>query len=388
MDRRRFLALGTASAAALALGRVAFATTPGEARFVFLFLRGGLDGLHALAPHADADYLALRPRLALRDAGVIDLDGYFGLNAAMAGLMPLWRAGDLAFVPASATGYRDRSHFDGQNMLENGSGQPFGARDGWLNRAIAGLNGGDRRLGLSLGTTVPLILQGAAPVQAWTNEDIPDPSEDFLQRIGRLYADDPLFAAAYRDARASVQPDMDMAAMQGGGNGGAFVLAARAAADLLSQAEGPRIAVMDLGGWDTHVGQPGRLGRQLEVLTRGLLALREGLGDAWARTVVMVGSEFGRTAGENGSNGTDHGTGGLAMLAGGAVVGGRIHGDWPGLGPRDLFEGRDVHALNPYEGLFKAVLTNHLGLDRSYLERVVFPGTDRIDPATGLVRGV
>ncbi|GAB4274582.1 MAG: DUF1501 domain-containing protein [Pararhodobacter sp.] len=393
MDRRRFLVLsGAAGAAALARGRVAFATTPGEARFVFVFLRGGLDGLHALVPHADADYRRLRPGLALTGEAVRDLDGYFGLNAALDPLLPLWHAGELAFVPAAATRYRDRSHFDGQNLLENGTGQPFGARDGWLNRAIAGLTGGDRRLGLSLGTTVPLILQGAAPIQAWTNETIPDPSEDFLNRIARLYADDPQFDAAYRAARNGVQPEMDMMDMAGvngrPGAGGEFILAARAAGALLAHPRGPRIAVMDLTGWDTHVNQAGRLTNRLGILARGMTALRDALGADWSRTVVMVGSEFGRTAAENGAGGTDHGTGGLAILAGGAVAGGRVLGDWPGLGARDLFEGRDVQALNAYEGIFKAVLSDHLGLDRAYLDRVVFPGAEGIAPAPGLFRPV
>ncbi|MCB1394679.1 MAG: DUF1501 domain-containing protein [Rhodobacter sp.] len=388
MDRRRFLMTsGAGLMAALAGNGVAFAAAPTEKRFVFIFLRGGLDGLHALAPYADADYRRLRPRIALERDAVIDLDGYFGLHTAMEGLMPLVRAGELAFVPAAATGYRERSHFDAQNMLENGSGVPYGARDGWLNRAILGLNAGDRRLGLSLGPTVPLILQGQADVQSWSNDTLPDVDADFLTRVAGLYQQDPAFADAFHDAQGAIMPDVDMAGMNGQiGAARNFPLSAQAVAALLAEAAGPRVAVMDLQGWDTHFAQPVRLRDLLRLLSEGLVALREGLGPVWRDTVVMVGSEFGRTAAENGNNGTDHGTGGLAMLAGGAVNGGRILGDWPGLSARALFEERDVLAVNAYESLFKSVLIDHLGLGAAYVEGAVFPNARGIAPMSGLLR--
>lgn len=390
MDRRSFLiGSGASLMATLAASGVSFARAPTENRFVFVFLRGGLDGLHALAPYADADYRRLRPRLALERDALIDLDGYFGLHRSLGPLEPLWRRGELALVPAAATQYRDRSHFDGQNMLENGAGHPFGADDGWLNRAIAGLNGGDRRLGLSLGPNVPLILQGEADVQSWSHDSLPDASADFLRQVQAIYQQDRLFADAFHDAQGALDPDIDMSGMRGGdiGNDVNFPIAAAAAADLLAQPEGPRIAAMDLSGWDTHLNQPFRLRRLLGFLAEGLLALRDGLGPDWARTVVLVGSEFGRTAQENGSQGTDHGTGGLAILAGGAVSGG-IHGRWPGLTPQSLFEGRDVQALNPYEGIFKSVLTAHLGLDAGYVEDRVFPNSRALSPMRGVLRAL
>ncbi|WP_323021798.1 DUF1501 domain-containing protein, partial [Pararhodobacter sp.] len=142
----------------------------------------------------------------------------------------------------------------------------------------------------------------------------------------------------------------------------------------------------DLNGWDTHANQTGRLRGLLDLLARGILTLREGLGGEWSRTVVMVASEFGRTAAENGGGGTDHGTGGLALLAGGAVRGGRILGDWPGLSPTALNDERDVRAVNAYEAIFKAVLIGHLGLDPGYAERVVFPDSGLLEPFTGLLR--
>jgi uncharacterized protein (DUF1501 family) len=384
LERRSFLT-GAAALAALASARAAFADAPIDRRFVLVLLRGGLDGLHALPPHHDRDYRRRRPTLALSPDPALDLDGYFGLHPALAELMPLYRAGELLLVPAAATRYRDRSHFDGQNMLENGSGKPYGAQDGWLNRAIVALNGGDRRLGLALGPSVPLILQGPARVRGWSDSLLPAAGEDFLARMTVAYQNDPLFASALRDARGGAKPAVGTGDMAGEpGRQQVHLKAARAAADLLARPDGPRVAVLESQGWDTHFAQERRLTELLGDLSRGLLELKRGLGDAWRETVVMVVSEFGRTAAENGSRGTDHGTGGLALLAGGAVAGGRIVGDWPGLSDRTLYEGRDVLAANAYERLFKAVLTGHLGLDPGFIEDRVFPASRAQSPMDGL----
>jgi uncharacterized protein (DUF1501 family) len=388
LERRSFLtAAALAAFAALASRRAAFAAAPTDRRFVLVLLRGGLDGLHALPPHGDGDYRRLRPTLALSPDPALDLDGHFGLHPALADLMPLYRAGELLLVPAAATRYRDRSHFDGQNMLENGSGKPYGAQDGWLNRAILGLNGGDLRLGLALGPSVPLILQGTARVRNWSDSSLSALDEDFLARITLAYRNDPLFAAALRDASGGVKPAVAMADMASEpGREQVYVKAARVAADLLAQPDGPRIAALESQGWDTHFAQERRLTELLGEVSRGLLELKRGLGEAWPETVVILVSEFGRTAAENGSRGTDHGTGGLALLAGGAVAGGRIVGDWPGLSDRALYEGRDVLAANAYERLFKAVLTDHLGLDLGFVEDRVFPASRAQSPMDGLFR--
>jgi len=387
LNRRTFLQSSAAGLMASAMGtRMGFAKVPGNNRFVFVFLRGGLDGLHALAPFADPRYRQLRQTLALDASQVTSLDGYFGLHSAMAGLVPMFQAQELLFVPAASTRYRSRSHFDGQNLLENGSGRPYGAQDGWLNRAIMGLNDGDRRLGLALGPTVPLILQGAAEIQTYANSPLPEVDDDFLTRLSLMYRQDPLFAQALRDAQASPNPDMSDMREESPLARQEFAVSARVAADLLSQESGPRIAAMEMLGWDTHINQPGRLNRLLGDLAQGLIALRDGLGSAWGQTVVVVASEFGRTAAENSNRGTDHGTGGLAMLAGGAVAGGRIAGDWPGLSSRALFEGRDLAPLNDCESLFKSVLISHLGLDPGYVERNVFPDSRTSEPMQGLLR--
>ena len=391
LDRRSFLKLCCATGLAAASPRLALATVPTENRFVLVMLRGGLDGLHAVPPYADPDYSRLRPTLALaapgRENGALDLDGSFGLHPALAPVGRLYAEGQLLVIPAATTGYRARSHFDGQNMLENGSGVPFGAKDGWLNRAIASLNQDDRRLGLALGPAVPLLLQGEASVATWANSPLPKPNEDFLRRLARTYEGDPLFARALADARGSMAPSMGGASGRRGQRSREFETAAMAAASLLARTGGPRIAVMESQGWDTHFGQHWRLARLFAQLSAGLMALKEGLGAHWRSTVVMVVSEFGRTAAENGSRGTDHGVGGLALLLGGAVKGGRVAGAWPGLTRTALYEGRDVRPTTHYESLFKAALIGHLGVSPAVVEDRVFPQSRTLAPAEELLRG-
>ena len=391
LDRRSFLKLCCATGLAAASPRLALAAVPTENRFVLVMLRGGLDGLHAVPPYADPDYSRLRPTLALaapgRENGALDLDGSFGLHPALAPVGRLYAEGQLLVIPAATTGYRARSHFDGQNMLENGSGIPFGAKDGWLNRAIASLNQGHRRLGLALGPAVPLLLQGEASVATWANSPLPKPNEDFLRRLARTYKGDPLFARALADARGSMAPSMGGASGRRGQRSREFETAAMAAASLLARTDGPRIAVMESQGWDTHFGQHWRLARLFAQLSAGLMALKEGLGAHWRSTVVMVVSEFGRTAAENGSRGTDHGVRGLALLLGGAVKGGRVAGAWPGLTRTALYEGRDVRPTTHYESLFKAALIGHLGVSPAVVEDRVFPQSRALAPAEELLRG-
>ncbi|MEZ5649061.1 MAG: DUF1501 domain-containing protein [Burkholderiaceae bacterium] len=272
-------------------------------------------------------------------------------------------------------------------MLENGSNRPFGASDGWLNRAVVALHEGDRRLGLSVGPAMPLILQGKAGVQTWSDSTLPELDDDFLRRIRQVYDGDPVFARALDDAMASVKPTPGRSeAVPGKPRESAFELAARVAADLLARDDGPRIAAMDIQGWDTHFSQESRLRKLFEQLSAGVLELRTGLGRAWTRTVVLIVSEFGRTAAENGSRGTDHGTGGLALLAGGAVRGGRVLGRWPGLARTALFEGRDLHPVNALEGLFKGVLLAHIGLDERTVDATILPAGAGTMAMTDLLR--
>lgn len=391
MDRRTFFGMSSAALmSALLRSGTAFAAAPGDARLVMIVLRGGLDALHALPPYADPDYHRLRPRLGLGgsrlDVTPVDLDGYFGLHPGLSTLLPLYQAREVLFLPAAATAYRDRSHFDGQNMLENGSGAPFGARDGWLNRALLGLNDFDRRLGLALGPAVPLILRGDAPVQAWSESRLPEVDTDFLVRLQRVYARDPLFFDALHDAQGALKPDFDRALLEETrGRAKDTRLAALAAGDLLGRAEGPRIAVIEIGGWDTHFAQERRLSELLAQVSDAILTVKSELGPVWANTVVSVVSEFGRTAAENASAGTDHGTGGIALLAGGAVRGGQIAGTWPGLSARALYQNRDLRAVNAYEAMFKALLIGHLGLSEGFVEDNVFPNAQAFAPMSGVL---
>lgn len=389
-DRRCFLKMSSAGvAASLACPQIAFADAPTDKRFIMIFLRGGMDGLHALSPYADNDYKRLRPILGLnapgQKNGVLDLDGYFGLHASFAPLKKLYASNELSLIPAASTGYRNRSHFDGQNVLENGSGTPYGAKDGWLNRAILGLNEGDRRLGLALGPTIPVILQGDGNVQTWANSQLPEADEDFLKQLGRVYGSDPLFTKTLEAANMAQDPNINMSGMtRRQMRNDNTKISSKAAANLLSQSNGPRIAVLEIQGWDTHFDQERRLSSLFEELSEAITTLKSGLGPQWQQTAVMVVSEFGRTAAENANRGTDHGTGGLAMLAGGAIKGGKIAGEWPGLSSKALYEGRDVLAANSYEGLFKSMLISHLGLEQSYVEDHVFPNSQSIFPMEGL----
>lgn len=398
MHRRGFLqTLGAASlATTFSNTGLSFASAPTDNRLVFIVLRGALDGLHALVPYADKNYKLLRPKLALGgpgsqnngNKGVINLDGYFGLHPALSPLHKLYLENELLLIPASSTKYRSRSHFDGQNMLENGSGKPFGAKTGWLNRAIVNLNDKDTRLGLSIGPTVPLILQGDALVQTWAQSGLPKADEDFLSRVAYTYKDDPLFSNILSAAQESIKPKSnmnDLMKKKGRANKD-FVLSATAAADLLSRPTGPRLAVMEMQGWDTHHGQIFRLNKLLNELANGIITLKSGLGSKWKKTAIVVVSEFGRTAAENGSAGTDHGVGGLAMLAGGSIKGGNIGGIWPGLGKASLYEGRDVTPTTDYESIFKSVLIQHLGLKQSIIEDTIFPASSASLPMENLFK--
>ncbi len=390
--------LQTAGSAALigaaAPARVAFGAAPTENRLAVVILRGGLDGLHAVPPYGDPRYRALRPRLAVappgEEDGALDLDGAFGLHPALAPLHRLYRQKQLLIVPAASTGYAERSHFDGQNVLENGTAIPYGAQDGWLNRALLRLNDGDRRLGLSVGHTVPLVMRGAARVQTWAPTNLPQADDDFLTRLAFVYEGDAMLADALAQARGSQEIAAGMMDRKAPGRGqrGQYKALAQAAGRLLASADGPRIAVFEAGGWDTHFGQIFRLRQQLGELAAGLTAFQQSLGPVWDKTAVIVLSEFGRTAAENGSGGTDHGVGGIAFLLGGAVAGGRFAGDWPGLSERALYEGRDLQPTTDTRSLLKAMLRDRMGLDEAYIEDTVFPGSRQAAPLDGLFRSV
>lgn len=379
-------------AALTALPGLALARGPEtDRRLVFVFLRGGLDGLAAVPPHGDPDLARKRGDLAIpapgAAGGALKLDGTFGLNPLLGELHKLYGAGELAVLHAVATPYRERSHFDAQNVLENGTAKAYGRDSGWLNAALAEVSPRGQG-GVALGAAVPLVLRGAAPVGSWSPSVLPSPDPDMLDRLARLYRDDPLFAkpfAAALDAQ-SLMAGQD-GGMRGEGRGASVLPLVNAAAKFLVQKDGPRVATIDFGGWDTHANQAGEfspLTRNLRQLDRAAAVLKSALGPVWKDTAVLVVTEFGRTVAMNGSRGTDHGTGAAAFVLGGAVRGGRVLAQWPGLADGDLLDGRDVRPTQDLRGLFKAALAAQLGLGEAALETKVFPDSRGVRPLAGL----
>ncbi len=405
MATRRHVLKGLAATTALTASPVAmqraFGAVPGDARFVVVILRGGMDGLAAVAPYGDRAYRRQRGDLAMpgpsEENGLRDLDGFFGLHPSLAPLHPLFANGELAIAHAVGTQYRERSHFDAQNVLENGTDTPHSRPDGWLNRAIAALDGGESPVGLSVGANVPLIIRGPARYSTYAPQALPALTTDFVTRLEAMYRQDPVLATTLDMARGSQAMQTEvlgksaagMARNRRGGGAAFYREALSAAGKLLGDAHGPRIAVLDTDGWDTHAFQgttQGALATQLGYLSEGLTRLQDGLGAAWRRTAVIVITEFGRTAAINGTKGTDHGTGGVALLLGGAVAGGRVVTPWPGLDPRHLYDGRALAPATDLRSVLKGMLRDHLGIADAHLEERVFPDSRSAQPLSGLIR--
>ena len=406
MKRREFLSLGALATggAFLTRGLALAAVSERKPRFVLVILRGALDGLAAVPPYADPAYAGLRGEVALKApgaaGGALPLNGFFGLHPSLSFLQQSYAARELIVFHAVASPYRERSHFDGQDVLENGSLKAHALQSGWLNRALTQLPGRvPRECGVALGQNVPLVMRGPAAVTSWSPTRMPTLDEDTLARLTDLYAKDPLLSVRLADATAADAMVAGEAGMQGapGANPGAAVQAAnaryaqlvQAAAGFLRQDEGPRVAVFDTTGWDTHAnegGAEGQLAGRLGALDKGLASLREQLGAAWADTAVLLVTEFGRTAAVNGTRGTDHGTATAAFLLGGAVAGGRVLAEWPGLSARALYEGRDLAPTLDLRSVFKGVLSEHLKVGTRTLEERVFPDSASARPLSGLMR--
>jgi len=390
LPRRGFL-LGLGALASLGGARLAFAAgTTGEARLVVVILRGAMDGMHALVPYGDAKYAALRGPLALPEpgqpAGVLDLGGFFGLHPRLAALHALYAEGALLPVHAVAGPYRTRSHFDGQDLLEGGAEQRLGS--GWLNRALAHLPDGSgpdaARSGLALGLDLPLLMRGEREVGMWSPPRPTRPEPDLYLRMAELLHDDPVLGPGMVEglrSRGFAQAALALGAPMAGGG---FVRLASAAGRMLAAPRGPRVAALEIGGWDTHAGQAERIAPVLAALDDGIAALRRELGTAWARTAILCVTEFGRTARANGNFGTDHGTGGAAFLAGGAVRGGRVLADWPGLGAGRLVENRDLQPTRDLRAIAKGLLRDHLRLPAAAVA-AAFPGSNAVAAEAGLL---
>ncbi len=376
LDRRRFLSFsGLGAGALLVAPRMALATVATDRRFVFIIQRGAADGLNIVAPYADPAYARLRGALAIDPSSATKLDGTFALHPSLVETAKMYGQHQALFVHAIASPYRDRSHFDGQNVLETGGTQPYQEKDGWLNRLVAMMPSA-REQAIALAATVPMALRGAARVTSYAPTSLPQPSDDLLLRVGQLYAADPQLHPLWTSALAAQGLAEGSAAKQDPASLGTL------AASFLSKPDGPRIAMLETGGWDTHSGQDARLAAQLKALDTLVTSLRDGLGRAWAQTTVLVATEFGRTAAANGTGGTDHGTGSVAMIIGGAVKGGRVVADWPGLAPSALYESRDLKPTAALDSLIAGVAGESLGLDPPRVARMLF---DRSDSVTGLI---
>ncbi|MDR7069241.1 uncharacterized protein (DUF1501 family) [Pseudoxanthomonas japonensis] len=375
LTRRHFLAAGAAATTLSVWPRFARATGSNDTRLLIVLLRGGLDGLHAVIPAGDPQYASLRGRLAVPDARRLDAD--FALHPALAFSQELYARREWLPIVAVAPPYRQRSHFEAQDNLESGAAATGGASNGWLNRCVAAL---PTSRALSVSTVMPLILRGPADATTWSPPLPDEVNPILLQHLQRLYAADAVLAHPFGQAMAAQ-------GMQAGGNVARLPQAMAAAARFMAAVDGPRIGFVENAGWDTHAQQAPVLARKLAELDQGLKQFHDGMGGAWARTVVMVVTEFGRTAAVNGTGGTDHGTGTLAMLTGGAVAGGRIAGDWPGLARAQLNEGRDLRATNDLRGVFKGVVGDHLGIARTALDTRVFPDSSNAPAMAGLLRG-
>ncbi len=405
LNRRHFLrmggAVGCCAAASPLVAPVAMASAPWDQRLVVIVLRGGMDGLDVLRPHGDPELARLRQRWLAPDAleGMRDLDGFFGLHPALDGLWPLWQAGELGFAHAVSTPYRDkRSHFDGQDLLEAGMPDLAGLsapRDGWLNRMLQQVPGLQAETAFSIGQENMLMLRGAADVSNWAPDAGFRLSPQGQRLLQAVYEEDAAFHEALEEAIAlmseieadevSEVPDDDMTAMS---EMMAVSKGDRRVLDMVEFLVGrlrreTRIAAFSIAGWDTHRNQNMLLSRALGQLSETILALKVGLGPLWSKTAVVAMTEFGRTARENGTRGTDHGTGGAMLFAGGAIRGGKVHGHWPGLGADELYAGRDLMPTADVRAYAAAVMREHLGFSRPVLEEAVFPRLDMGD-----IRGV
>jgi len=343
----------------------------------------------------------------------LPLDGFFGLHPSFVFLQQCYAARELTVLHAVATPYRERSHFDGQDVLENGSARPHALQSGWLNRALAQLPAPQpREAGVALGQNVPLVMRGPAAVTSWSPSKLGALDDDTLARLSDLYARDALLSARLADALAAnaiaaedVSADgmgaaaksatatsgtASGAARPAAANNGRYAEVVRAAAGFLRQEDGPQVAVFDTTGWDTHAnegGAEGQLAGRLGGLDTSLATLRQELGATWRNTAVLLVTEFGRTAAINGTRGTDHGTATVALLLGGAVAGGRVIANWPGLSARAQYEGRDLAPTLDLRSVLKGVLADHLEVPSRALEQVVFPDSERAAPLRGLMRG-
>ncbi len=366
------------------------ASAGGDPRLLVVVLRGGMDGISTVVPFGDPHYVSMRGDIAIPAASTIRLNSFFGLHPALASFGNHYKAGDAAVVHATCTPLRNRSHFDAQDNLENGLPGLASNPTGWLNRLLTALPAGapiKSKGAIQIGDA-PLILRGPALVLGWSPTWFTHVKDPTLYLVRTLYREnDPKLLSvleqglrADRLAERSDVDDGDISSLRKGFRG---------AARLVGAADGPRIAVLSVGGWDTHSDQGGVTGAMAGVLgelDRGIQDFRTTIGSAWSQTVIVMVTEFGRTVRANGDDGTDHGVGTVALLAGGAVNGGKVFGDWPGLAPAKLYEGSDLKPTTDIRSVFKGVLRDHLGVPSTLLNSTIFPASQSAPPMPNLVK--
>lgn len=375
-DRRRFLT-GAAGIAAMAVPKISFAApAPTNRRFIFLIQRGAADGLHILAPTGDTAFAAIRSSFMASLEGGAPLGGsFFTLHPALQRVGALYAAKQARFFHATASAYRDRSHFDGQNILETGATRPFAEKSGWMNRLVGQLPDSEAR-GMALASALPMAMRGPAQIATYAPSDQNAPSDDLMMRISSLYAQDPQLATLWKSALET--EELTDGIRQNKRDATAL---GTLAAQLLLPDDGARVMMIESNGWDMHGAQVGRMNRQLKTLDLMIGALVDGLGPIWADTMLLVATEFGRTVAVNGTQGTDHGTGGLTMLLGGQLAGGgRIDADWPGLTMAALLDGRDLRPTMETEAIIAGALATHFGLDPGRLLPRLYPDQKSIKP--------
>lgn len=389
-SRRGLLQLGAAAAFGAFIPMTACAAGARDPRFITIVLRGALDGLTAVPPIGDPDFTALHGRALTTTS--LRLNTMFGLHPAMPHFAAQYHAGQALVVHACASPYRDRSHFDGQDVLESGFTAPGHTDSGWMNRLLLTLRQ-DQRVpamqGLSVGTTTPLLIRGKADVLGWAPSSLSLKDPDLPGRVLALYQDsDPVFAATFRDAikTSRITAGFDSRAARGGPADPQMMAAmAKGTAQILAQPDGPRIAALAFEGWDTHISETDRLNRLLGGLDDALYTFQQTLGPVWKDTIILVVTEFGRTAAINGTQGTDHGTGTTAFLAGGAVKGGRVITDWPGLKPTELYQGRDLAPTTDLRRIAKGIMAELYDIPDTAMATTIFPDSEAVAPMKGLV---
>ena len=383
LDRRTLLAGSLALSGGLALPRIAFAATGGSRNLLFVLLRGAADGMAMLAPVGDPGFAALRDRTLPDYANAPQIGSFFALHPALAEIGKVSDAGEALFVHAAATAYRERSHFDGQNLLETGGTAPYATKDGWLNRLAILMNESAPAplRALAIAAAVPLALRGSAPVSNYAPSALPEASEDLIARVSQLYGEDTELGSLW----ARAVETQAMAADDGLKNLRDARTAGELTASLMRGAEGARIAMIELGGWDTHANQRGAFARSAGQLDALIAGYRTAMGAAWGETMVLVATEFGRTARMNGTGGTDHGTAGAAMVLGGGVRGGRVVADWPGLRDNQLFERRDLAPTIALESVLAGAIAEHLAIEPARAVARLFPGRTAA-PLSGILR--